>query len=730
MVMEKLLLEVYAQQMGRVPRKPLLGQMLADNQFTRKIERRIVTRMMAVNDMGNLGLHGEVVECSDAVRVLDDLCAILDWYLQRPEHAERPAPTESQPAPALKRRPQDNAFSSHTIITCYPAPIAVAYRRFCDHESPTDRILKLFAVVEAVMRYLVVLGISDLFHCLAETGTEAGLPKSEAFDFLRNGQPMQMGLWLRALRETASVLNGLPERVLTELPDVCHSAGRLLDDLVRHRNRCIHHEASISIRPDECEDLFPSLRPLLEELLQHASLVCAYPLGFVRKGLGEPGLPGTYRYYFHSCMGARLHETEHASCEDIPVRLVEHVPFIVAPHGTRILYLWPLLLEKETPVTGRRTLYVFEDILDDHWPYLTKIRSTAIDVKESWRQELTAAPTTSHAWLLERLRQMPAAPRLPVELGLREKLQPAVRGQLAGQKLREGLQLTGALAAGGFGTIYVAEMHDIQGTVRRVAVKVLEVQDVKRELARFEREFDKLNAAADHPGIVRCFERGITRIGKREYPWYAMELAVGDLTTRIDARKENGVLPWIDPTLQPAVIREFRAVVQAVAHLHGLGIVHRDLKPGNVLVLESGELRLSDFGLVKNLSPSQLSLRGHPSSTAGIKGTVEYMAPEQFRGKKVGKAADVYALGIMLAELATGERFRKPATYPKNGSPLIRWLHVKRLPEALQKLVLDCTQVEPSRRPADAEEVLKRFEKLIGQEDAESPSGHKPSVEK
>jgi Inner membrane component of T3SS, cytoplasmic domain len=83
-------------------------------------------------------------------------------------------------------REEDQAFSSHTVITRYPAPIAVAYRRFCDYANPNDRLLKLFATVEAVARYLVTLGVSDLLHCLAEAGgSGAALPESEGFAFLR-----------------------------------------------------------------------------------------------------------------------------------------------------------------------------------------------------------------------------------------------------------------------------------------------------------------------------------------------------------------------------------------------------------------------------------------------------------------------------------------------------------------------------------------------------------------
>lgn len=83
LILEKLVVRLYTTEMGREPRKPLLGDMLVDNQFTRKIDRRVLSRMNGVRDMGNLGPHGEAVEPSDAARVLDDLCEVLEWYLQR-----------------------------------------------------------------------------------------------------------------------------------------------------------------------------------------------------------------------------------------------------------------------------------------------------------------------------------------------------------------------------------------------------------------------------------------------------------------------------------------------------------------------------------------------------------------------------------------------------------------------------------------------------------------------
>lgn len=82
LVLEQLLIRIYVIEMDHEPRKPMLGDMLNDNQFTRKIERRIVSRMNSIRDLGNLGPHGERVEASDAARVLEDLCDVIDWYLR------------------------------------------------------------------------------------------------------------------------------------------------------------------------------------------------------------------------------------------------------------------------------------------------------------------------------------------------------------------------------------------------------------------------------------------------------------------------------------------------------------------------------------------------------------------------------------------------------------------------------------------------------------------------
>jgi hypothetical protein len=128
MVLEKLLCRLYQAEMGQEPRKPLLGDMLNDNQFTRKLERRILSRMNAIRDMGNLGPHGEPVQPSDAARVLDDLCEVLDWH--RARGAAPPAPDE------LKRHAPAPRYE-------YLLPVFVGHPSEADHTGPLREAVEL-----------------------------------------------------------------------------------------------------------------------------------------------------------------------------------------------------------------------------------------------------------------------------------------------------------------------------------------------------------------------------------------------------------------------------------------------------------------------------------------------------------------------------------------------------------------------------------------------------------
>jgi hypothetical protein len=613
------------------------------------------------------------------------------------------------------------------VVTRYPAPVALAYRRFCRQREPAARLRALFAALEATLRYLVTLGVCDLLRRLAGPGEPAGrLPDHPAFDFLRRPRPMTLGAWLEALRETARALAAGPPGFLPELAAVCAPDGRLVSQdvarLVELRNAHAHEGGGLVATPEECQETLREARPLMEEVLQQVWFVCDYPLGFVQPSRGA-GAPGRHRYYLHACMGARVANTVEASAVESPVPLHPGLPFVAARDGSRLLYLWPLLLERVAEHTERHTLYVFEDIPDRHGAFLTRVRLAAIDVRDGWTEALREQPAADHGWLLERLRELPAAVDVPPGLRLAERLAPLSGGKLVGRTLGPN-RLLAVVAVGGFSTVYAAEDA---AAGRRVAVKVLESPEAQRHLARFRQEFERLRAAAAHPHIIRCFDWGEPIIGDREYPWFSMEFAAGgDLAGRIEERRGDhpDVAPWSEPGLRAEVVREFRAVAAAVAHLHALGIVHRDVKPGNVLIMEDGELRLSDFGLVKDLGPrdefalAQTLVVAPRTSTGAVLGTRHYMAPEQERGEEVEAPADVYALGVLLAELATGRR-PVPNTQVRTGSTLAGNGTVRALPEGLRDLILRCTDARPRRRPANARAVLDEFERCVGSGPAE-----------
>jgi serine/threonine-protein kinase len=216
---------------------------------------------------------------------------------------------------------------------------------------------------------------------------------------------------------------------------------------------------------------------------------------------------------------------------------------------------------------------------------------------------------------------------------LRADASPAALSGVAGQALASlvepppvipGFTLLRELGRGGFGTVYLALQH---APSRMVAVKVLRAaQHDGPGLERFRLEGDAL-ALLSHPNVPRVFAVGETD-GRR---WLAMELVRGE---RLDL--------WASARSLRERLGALETVARAVHAAHLRGVVHRDLKPENVVVPADGAPRVLDFGIARPI--------GEASPAAG---TRAYMSPEQREGRPVDGRADVYALGVMLRELAT-----------------------------------------------------------------------------
>ncbi|MDG6348899.1 serine/threonine-protein kinase, partial [Luteimonas sp. 8-5] len=208
-------------------------------------------------------------------------------------------------------------------------------------------------------------------------------------------------------------------------------------------------------------------------------------------------------------------------------------------------------------------------------------------------------------------------------------------GTLAGPYRLERL-----LGEGGMGQVWLAGRAD--GLYqRRVALKLLRpgLADPNLHL-RFTRERQILARLA-HPHIARLLDAGISKDGQ---PYLALEYVEGEPITEWCAQRNLSL---------DARLRLFLQTCDAVSHAHANLIVHRDLKPSNILVTQQEEVRLLDFGIAKLLDTSEL-----PEQTGtGLRTfTLHYASPEQVRGEPVTTMTDVYALGVVLHQLLTGQR--------------------------------------------------------------------------
>jgi serine/threonine-protein kinase len=263
----------------------------------------------------------------------------------------------------------------------------------------------------------------------------------------------------------------------------------------------------------------------------------------------------------------------------------------------------------------------------------------------------------------------------------------ALIGETLGSKYP--YKLESVLGSGAMGVVYRAT--DLNKG-RPVAVKVVsgEIAQGGKVQKRFEREAEILQQFR-HPSIVRFLG-----YGKYRGTYYiAMEFIQG--TTLEKLLQESGPLPWRE-VLELAI-----QICDAIHYAHERGVIHRDLKPSNLMITEDRKVKLTDFGIAKDLDAESLT------GTGRTLGTAAYMAPEQIRGTPaVSHKTDLYALGVVLYQMLVGR------TPYDGGSPVVL-MHchlnepvprpsakVQEIPRALDDLVVALMAKTPSDRPWDA----------------------------
>src|SRR5450631_2383663 len=228
-------------------------------------------------------------------------------------------------------------------------------------------------------------------------------------------------------------------------------------------------------------------------------------------------------------------------------------------------------------------------------------------------------------------------------------------------------KIEGPLGSGGMGEVFRAVDTRLG---RSVAIKTSQEQFS----ARFDREARAISSL-NHPHICTLYDVGPN--------YLVMELCEGET---LAARLKCGKLS-IDDTL-----RYGQQIADALAAAHAKGIVHRDLKPGNIMLGKAG-IKVLDFGLAK--SPQDLTLTG----TRMVMGTPAYMAPEQREGKECDARSDIYSLGLVLCEMATGKRAEQ------GQAPLL-----DQLPERLRHVIERCLEQDPAERWQTASDIRKELQ--------------------
>ena len=248
------------------------------------------------------------------------------------------------------------------------------------------------------------------------------------------------------------------------------------------------------------------------------------------------------------------------------------------------------------------------------------------------------------------------------------------------------------VGSGGMADVYMAKDHKLN---RNVAVKVLKSEYVEDEkfLKKFETEAQAV-ARLSHPNIVNIYDVGM----EDGINYIVMELAEG-ITLKEYIRKKGYLSP-------KETVEISTQIASAISHAHKNHIIHRDIKPQNILVSDTGIIKVTDFGIAKATSNNTVT------STATAMGSVHYISPEQAKGRFCDEKSDIYSLGITMYEMVTGH-----VPFDHENGVTIALMHLQNeitppsqirdgIPDSLEKIILKCTMKKPEERYQTADDLI------------------------
>lgn len=302
------------------------------------------------------------------------------------------------------------------------------------------------------------------------------------------------------------------------------------------------------------------------------------------------------------------------------------------------------------------------------------------------RQEVRSL-LTAHQRAGTFLQSPPCGP--PISTPPHTSIAPAI-SEVASREISERYEILAEVGRGGMGIVYRARDRETNDVV---ALKMLkpEIAAEPRVVERFKQEL-RLARKVTHKNVCRTHE--LLRFDDTVV--IAMEYVEGESLREV-LKRPGGVrlrraLEW---TAQ---------ICEALAEAHAHGVVHRDLKPENILIDRSGQVKVMDFGIAR-------SLEAGATTTGSIVGTPAYMAPEQAEGKPVDHRADIYALGLILFEMFTGQlafRAETPTALAfkhVHEAPAVPRELEPTLPDYIEQAILKCLEKEPAGRFQSAREL-------------------------
>ena len=251
------------------------------------------------------------------------------------------------------------------------------------------------------------------------------------------------------------------------------------------------------------------------------------------------------------------------------------------------------------------------------------------------------------------------------------------------------LQIEGVISRSGMASIYKAK--DLM-TGQAVAVKIphQQFESDPASFARFQREAE-IGKKLNHPKILRLLD-----VGEHSRPNIVMEY--------LEGKTLDQVMNKIRPLPISDAVQIASQVCDALAYMHQHKIVHRDLKPQNIMICNDGSLRIMDFGIAKSTEMRRITFAGFSPAM----GTPDYMAPEQVQGKRGDERTDIYSLGAVLYETATGSvpfEGDNPFIVMNSritGDPIPPRKLNREIPKEIEEIILHAMEREPHRRYASA----------------------------